>query len=444
MTRRRRSDTVWMIVMLVISGNPAVYPLAGGEENLLPIVAAVLGFAVVARRARVFQPRVLWVTAALVGIQLVQCYEFQFWPVVTILGMVTRLFIAAAVVALVEDFPAVYVRAITIVATYCLAMWVLDQTALALRLDFRGLFAPIEQAIGLHADHRFALVYTFSILHGSYRNAGFFREPGLFAGYLLLGLLWLMLDRRGVAPRASSLGASPQGDSDPSCAADRDRAITARVRRRRIVVVLAALLTTFSTAGYVTIPVVLAAVAFEHGERIKRVVSRKAMFVAVLVVSLGGLWLVSKNTTFLEDKIQSQYEEVVDETANYETARFGAALLDLEAIEERPYLGWGLHESTKFAEIPEFAQLSPSGGVTGWARSFGIVGVVVFLLAIWAGLRPLVSGSLAASIYATAAIAVIAQPNTFLNYPTFLALMFLRRPPERHDQVVAGPERART
>lgn len=416
MTMHRRADTAWMLVMLLISGNPAVYALAGGDEIFLPGAAVVFGFAAIATRARIFEPRVLRVTAAFVVIQLVQCYEFQFWPVTTILGMVTRLFIAAAAAAMIEDFPAAYVRAITIVAAYCLVMWTIDQSALALQLDFRGLFAPLEQAIDIHADHRFAGIYTFTVLDGTYRNAGFFREPGLFAGYLLLGLLWLMLDRSGIAPR---------------------------VRRRRIGVVLAALLTTFSTAGYVTLPLVLTAVAFEHGKRIRRVVSRKAVFVAVLVVTLGGLWLVSQNTTFLEDKIQSQYEEFVDEAKNYEITRFGAALLDLNAIKERPYLGWGLHESTKFAQTPELAELSPSGGVTGWARSFGLVGVAVFLLAIYAGLRLLVGGSLAASVYATAVIVVIAQPNTFLNFPMFLALMFLRRPPEPSVRVLASSEPAR-
>lgn len=415
MTTRHRSDTAWMLMLLLISGNPAVYALSGGQDYLLPSTAVIVGIAAVVRRARIFEPRVLRVIAALVAIQLVQCYEFQFWPVVTILGMVTRLFVAAAMVALIEDFPAAYVRAITIVAIYCLVMWTLDQITLSLRIDFRGLFSPLEQAIGLNVDHRFAGVFTFTVLDGSYRDAGFFREPGLFAGYLLLGLLWLMLDRSGAAPR---------------------------VRRRRIVIVLVALLTTFSTAGYVTLPLVLAAVAFEHGERITRAVSRKTVFVAVLVVSLGGLWVVSENTTFLENKVQQQYDALVEEGKNYEITRFGAALLDLNAIQERPLFGWGLHESTKFAQTPELAELSPSGGVTGWARSFGILGVAVFLLAIGAGLRPLVGGSLSATIYTTAVIAVIAQPNTFLDFPLFFALMFLR-PVERRDQVIAEPEPVR-
>lgn len=409
----RRSDTFWMIAVLMISGNPAIYAVTGGENVILPAMAAALGAVAVSRNARIFEPRVTTVTLALVGIQLMQCYGFGFWPMVTIAGVVTRLFIAAALVAVIRDFPATYVRAIELIAGYCLVMWVLDQTTMALGLDFRGLFAPLEHWVGIDGDHHFDLIYTFSQLEHTYRNCGVFREPGLFAGYLLLGLLFLVIDRSGFEPG---------------------------LRRRRIALLLVTLMTTTSTAGYVTAPLVLAAVAFEHGAALRRVASRKNVFVTVLVVSLGGLWLISRNTTFLEDKIQRQYEEFIDETQNFEITRLGAFMLDMEAVAQRPILGWGVNETTKFALTPELAELSPSGGTSGWLRSFGIVGLAVLLWGWFASFRPLLGGSTGAAAYVTFVLVVICQPNTFLNYPLFLCLMFLRRPLEHADQVVTAAE----
>lgn len=413
MTPRRSTHTGLMVFMLVISGNPAASQLTGGPEYLMPIVAAILGLAIAVRRLRVFEPRVVQVMLALLAIQIVQCISFNFWPVVTIAGVLTRLFVAAAMVALVEDLPAAYVRAITVIAVYCLVMWTIDQVALVLHLDFRGLFDPLERAVGIDADHKFVGIYTFSILDGTRRNSGIFREPGLFAGYLLIGLLWLMLDRSGVEPR---------------------------VRRRRIAILLVALATTFSTAGYVTAPLVLAAVAFQHRPSARRSGPRTGVFLAVLAASVGGVWLVGANSTFLQDKVLQQYSDLLYESHNYEITRFGAALLDLNAIQERPAFGWGVHESTKFAQTPELAERSPSGGVTGFARSFGLLGFAVLVLAIAAGLRPLVGGNFAASVYITAVLVVIAQPNTFLNYPMFYGLLFLRRPLEHRDQVVTHAE----
>lgn len=407
-------NTLWMILVLVVSGNPAIYAVTGGENVLLPVVAVGLGAVAVSRNARIFEPRVLAVTGALVVIQLVQCYMFGFWPWLTIAGAVTRIFIAAALVAIVRDFPATYLRAIELVAAYCLVMWTIDQTAMALGLDFRGLFSPLEHWVGIDGEHHFDLVYTFAQLEHTYRNCGVFREPGLFAGYLLLGLLFLMIDRSGVAPN---------------------------VRRRRIIILLATLLTTFSTAGYVTIPLVLAPVAFDHGTAIRRrVAARKDVLAGVLVVSLAGLWLVSRNTTFLEDKIELQYEEFVDEAKNFEITRFGAFMLDMQAISERPVFGWGVNEKTKYALTPDLVEFSPSGGTTGWLRSYGIAGLSVLLLAMFASFRPLLGGSKAAAAYVVAAVVVVAQPNTFLNYPLILCLMFLRRPLEHRDEVVASPE----
>jgi len=412
---RRRADTVWMIAAFVLSGNPAVNAVPGGLEVLLPAFAVVLGLVAVARRASVLSPRAAWIVAAFIVIQVAQCFAFDFWPIVTILGMMTRLFVAAALVAVVSDFPAVYVRAIVIIAGYCLVMWIIDQTTAALHVDFRALFSPLEDALDVSADHRFTGVYTFTVLEGTYRNAGIFREPGLFAGYLLLGLLWLMLDHD---------------------------AATARVRRRRILILLATLATTFSTAGYVTLPFVLVAIGIHPRVRSTRTRSRTPIVIAALVASLTALWLISENSTFLQDKLESQYDELMEEGKNYELTRFGGAVLDLEAIEERPYFGWGLHESTRFAQTPELAELAPSGGVTGWGRSFGIAGLVVFVLAISAGLRLHVGGRIGASIYLTAVVVLIAQPNTFLNYPMILGLLFVRPPAARPapTSAVAEPQ----
>ena len=407
-----RRDVVLVVLVLVISGNPAIYPLGGGEDLVLVIAAALLAIALAVRHASVWHPRLWWVLGGMLAISAVQAVEFDFLPVVTIAGLGIRLFIAAAVISLVSDFPTAYVKAMVAISVYVLVIYTIDQSALALDLDFRSLFSPLERLVGIDGDHRFTLVYTFTVTEGTYRDSGFFREPGLYAGYLLLALLLLML-------RGATL----------------DR--KAVVRYGAILVI--ALATTFSTAGYITAPLVLAAAAFQYSDRLRRTVSRSGVFSTVLVISVVTVWGVSQNTDFIEQKIVGQYEELMAEGRGYEITRFGAALLDAQAIEERPWFGWGVHESTKYAQTPELAELAPSGGVTGWIRSFGLVGFAILVIAFWRGARGLVGASSSGAIYVTLVILLIAQPNTFLNYPLFMALMFL--PDKARDEVVAETER---
>jgi hypothetical protein len=392
----RRGDVVLVVLLLVLSGNPGIYSVLGGEEVVLTLATVVLAALVMSRRSTLVPPRVLWVGGALVAILVLQSFAFGFLPIVTILGLVTRLFVGAAVVTLVIDFPSTYVRAMVAIAIYALVMYGLDQVSLAAGLGFRDLFAPLERWVGMDADHRYALVYTFTVLDGTYRNAAFFSEPGLFAGYLLLALLFLMF---------------------------RTHAFERRLVIRYVAILVVALASTFSTAGYVTLPIVLAAIGLRYADRLDGVPRRWGL-ASVFVLGCGAVWIVSESSSFLEDKIVSQYESFIEEGQGYEITRFGAALMDVQALEERPLFGWGLHESTKYELTPELAELSPSGGVTGWARSFGLVGLAILVAALWRGSRELSRHPIARG-YAVFAMLLIAQPNTFLNYPLFIGLLFL-------------------
>ena len=54
---------------------------------------------------------------------MLQAFDFGFFPVVTALGLVTRLFVGAAVVAMAADFSMAYVRAMVAIAVYALIMY---------------------------------------------------------------------------------------------------------------------------------------------------------------------------------------------------------------------------------------------------------------------------------------------------------------------------------
>lgn len=388
---------LWLVgLLLLLGGNPGMDAVFN-EKYAYIATAVVLAMLLHRRGVSPLGQRLPWIGGAFLSILLTQTLDFGI-PYVTLLGFATRLFIASAVVRLVRDFPVTYVRAIYLLAIYSIVVWSIDQLCLALGIGLREWFEPLAEAIGAPGEHQFVLFYTFA--GQVHRNAAFFREPGLFAGYLLLGLLLLSL---------------------------RNNAFARKDAKRTQLVLLLALATTMSTAGYITAPLVLAASALRERQRLTSTATAVKRFTVILFVGVGIVWFASNHSDFIAEKIAQEYEFFDLESAGFEVSRLGAALFDFQAIVERPVFGWGIDTGTKFALTPEFIELgiTPSGGVTGWARSFGIVGLLILIAALWTSVRPLSGHGPITTSYVTFVLLVIAQPNAFLNYPLFLSLMFL-------------------
>ena len=401
----RGTDTLLVALLLIVSGNPAAILVAPGfGDVILTALAIVLGLMLLSKNIHFWNSRTLWIALGFLAILLAQAFDFSFLPIATILGFLTRVFVGAAVVWLVTDFPTAYVKAVVYISAYALVVYAVDQATLQIGFNFRDLFSPLERLIAIDADHRFVLFYSF-MMNGAYRNAAFFREPGLYAGYILLALMFLLLRRehfrrsQGVAYGALLMGS---------------------------------LITTFSTAGFVTLPFVLAAGALrEHPQATKKAhhtrrASKGIWSVVILVLSAAIVWRAGQGAEFVGEKIIGDLQAVQYQEGGYEITRFGAVGFDMAAIVQRPILGWGLHSATRFADLPqELADLTPSGGVSGFARSFGLLGLSIYAYLVWSSMRRQVGGRAISALFVTFTVLLIAQPNTFLNYPLFLGLMFL-------------------
>lgn len=396
-------DVALVIFLLFLSGNPVV-GASGIAEAIFASSALFLGVLLIAIRRNFRWSHFLAIAVPLLAVMAVQAVDFEFLPVVTILGVLTKLFIGASVVWLVEDFPFAFVRAMVLLSSFALAIYGIDQLAIAGGLDFRGLFAPLERLAGASADHRFVLVHSFMV-DGAHRNAGFFREPGLFAGYLLLAILFLLL---------------------------RERHFRRRTFLAYLAILTIALLSTFSTAGYVTLPFVLAVFAVlgvkprTSGQGMRSSYARTSAVVAIFAIGGAGAWTFLTEAEFVSDKIIAQLDLFNSQERGFEVTRFGGAYFDMQAIKERPVTGWGVHGQTKYALTPELEELAVSGGVTGWWRSFGAIGLLALLISYWKCAYSLTWSRPALATYVTLLFLIIAQPNTFLMFSFFQGLMFVR------------------
>jgi hypothetical protein len=337
----------------------------------------------------------------------VQSISFNFFPLKTIAGFIIRLFVAFAAIRLVKDFPRIYINVMYGICIISLCFYVPEQLFHAVGRDFASLFTPLANLVKefFLPDHKYATIFIYNFenpynSHDIYRNAGLFWEPGAFAGYISLALIFLGLERE-------------------------------KYERRfyisRFLVLTITLLTTRSTMGYLIMPIVLSI----HYRRVTKSVVENLGRIAVgmLMLPLFMALLINVwNLEFIGRKIAQQYEGAIAQRDYlWEYTRFGSMMIDWKYIKRRPIFGWGIHPKTKFALDPkdERRTKGAGNGFSGFIHRFGILGMITFALFAWRGFYKLSRESLLRSVTAILAILMSLIGEEFLHFPPYLGLMFV-------------------
>jgi hypothetical protein len=269
--------------------------------------------------------------------------------------------------------------------------------------DLASLFTPVIMLVRrlfLFCCDANILIYNFDIPEEVHRNSAMFWEPGAFAAFILLALVFL-----GICKDAYSK----------------------RFYKTRFFVLTIALLTSLSTMGYVGYLVVLGL----HGywPKAKTVAGNLGwIFVFILatplvMVAIGKVLSLD----FMGKKITAQYERATTRSEpSWHQSRFGGVVWRVKYIERRPMFGWGLNPQTRYALDPSDQFKTAGGdGISDFVHGFGFVGFGIFAIAAWKGLHALSGNSLFRSSVAFAVILLILVGQKMLYYPLFLGLMFL-------------------
>jgi len=175
------------------------------------------------------------------------------------------------------------------------------------------------------------------------RNGGFTWEAGAFGVFLNLAIFF------NIAKSKLSL--------------------IENLKNKKNIVMLIALLLTFSTTTYVVLSLYLIYFAFkERGVK-------KIVFVFIL-----GLLIVFSfnNLEFLKSKIAFQLAG-----AEVSQNRFGSALLDLNDIKERPLLGWSRDTEVLFGNQADTFVSHRPNGLTNHIRNYGVISMFVLLILLF-------------------------------------------------------------
>jgi len=199
---------------------------------------------------------------------------------------------------------------------------------------------------------RTLIIYTFPSAYFKYgilplRNAGFTWEPGAFGIFLNLALFFYVTSTK-ISVKTIFI-------------------------KKKSIVMMIALLLTFSTTAYVVFG--LSLIYFSFNEK----GSKKY----VLIIVVGFMIFFSfTNLDFLKNKVAFQVE-----TAQESHNRFGSAIIDWQYIKQRPFFGWSRKGKVLFGrDAGTFVSHLPNG-LTNYLRSYGFINMFFFLIILFVSFK---------------------------------------------------------
>jgi hypothetical protein len=352
----------------------------------VPLLSALLVIAALSRTLRGggvgFWRRYMVLCAGLIGIFVAQFFAFGFVSWMASGWILFKLLVAGYVVSRVGTL---------------LVPSMLSAMAFLAGCSFVGYFALLvvgpdafptlvpESFVG--ENLKSVVFHTVLVTDEWWRNAGPMWEPGAYQGLINLTLL--------LTPAA--VLSSPH-------------------YRGRVALLVLALITTFSTAGYIIFFVIC----------LYKILGVKKLgwvrWPLVIAIVVGATYVYSA-ADFLGEKIRQQVAEAAVDNA-FSPDRFGALLFDLYYIQKSPWIGNGLHETTRFADHPELhgEALGHGNGLSNYVASLGFLGALLYLAGVWFGDT---GWRVRDRLFVISIVLLLAFAQQFLTLPFFMALPFL-------------------
>ncbi len=222
------------------------------------------------------------------------------------------------------------------------------------------------------------------------RNSGMFWEPGAFAGYLVLAIIFIVL---------------------------KNGKFQIGTYKKEVILILLGLLTTFSTTGYISLGVIIVIFSFQNFKWGRIIVGP----VIILIIIYAYVSL-----DFMKQKIESQIEYTVNmKQDEVNPGRFAAFKMDLEYIKSQPLTGNGVDVSTRWRFHPKVkGDFGHGNGMSNFIAVWGIPLFLFWTYCVYSFIKKN-SRSTVTTIIAVLIIVILLQGEQFLNYPMFNLFFFL-------------------
>ena len=300
-----------------------------------------------------------------------------------IVNHICKFIIGAGYIAYMGDrFRVVFFKTMYYICLICLPLWLFQQ--------FFGGIGGLSWSLG-----KTIWIYCYRESADIVRNCGFFWEPGAMGGYIALLTLLFFND----IPELY------------------------RTNKWKCIVILATLLSTQSTGGFMSFGMIM--ICFFA-------VSMRSKWKYVLLpMCFCAAYYIYNSLDFLSDKVESQNESTQDLVwGEYSSTRSGTLYFDLYYIEKHPFIGNGLHERTRLADHLALAQMLSQGEVAAAGNGFSDTvakwGLIFCLVYGWVFFRTNKELDAKRKLFFLLLICVILQGEAFMNFPLFLGIPLLR------------------
>ncbi|HLW31442.1 MAG TPA: O-antigen ligase family protein [Aequorivita sp.] len=246
----------------------------------------------------------------------------------------------------------------------------------------------VVESTSQYSDNSSRNMILFNQHSNGDRNSGMFWEPGAFACYICLAFLFYLGNIRTLI----------------------------KLHKWKVIIILVALITTFSTTGYIVLFIIgIATIYIEYKKKYG------AFILPILIVFGLIAYITYENTDFMKEKMTTQVAAASQrDKGEFAPDRMSAILFDLHYIKKHPLIGNGFHASTRFADHPSLQEedLGHGNGFSNFLASMGVLSFLFYLFYI-------IRYNKNHAVLFVLCIIVLLQGEPLLNYSLFLSLPFI-------------------
>jgi hypothetical protein len=386
----RQEFTNYAVVffLVAISGFPFYY---AAQINILFLF--LFTFFIFLKRSIAFDSRALTIMGFFYTVDILQVMIIKPFVPMTLMGTYTRLFVAFFVVTLCEKkFTDIYSNVIYGLCIISIIFYIPSVSSSAFLNFMTGHVCPMFKPPFTEINEFYErsptiIIYNFHEVLAEFRNSGPFWEPGAFAIFIIIALIFNLINDKTLWSKKN---------------------ITLSIT----------LLTTLSTTGFIAFFVLIMAYYFATGDILKN------------IILLATLLPIGISLYFSLEFLSAKIEDNIAIADNDKSSRFGSGLADIKDWANSPIIGWGRGAMRYGGRQFTFftAEQHRNNGLTALLASYGTIIFIVLFYNYYKSLKALCiakSFNTQFAVFSFVVILLLGFSQTIFQYPFFYSLMFI-------------------